>query len=100
MVHNGKSLVVKHPYNNRRVLPLAIYIQYVDIWKKSFFWKITFKKQNIKYICYLCKYVSQAQTTQTAHLLSQGGLHRPELTRRDMLCFYDMFLECHLTATC
>jgi len=40
------------------------------------------------------------QTTQTAYLLSQGGLHRPKLTRHDMLRFYDRFLECHLTATC
>ena len=48
MVHNGKSLVVKHPYNNRRVLPLAIYIQYVDIWKKSFFLENNFQKTKYK----------------------------------------------------
>ena len=29
------------------------------------------------------------QTTQTAYLLSQRGLRRPKLTRRDMLRFYN-----------
>ena len=31
------------------------------------------------------------QTSQTAYLLSQGGLRRPKLTRHDKLCFYDRF---------
>ena len=40
-----------------------------------------------------------SQTTQTAYLLSQGGLRRPKFTQHNMLRFYDRFLECHLTAT-
>ena len=34
-----------------------------------------------------------SQTTQTAYLISQGGLRRPKLTRHDMLRFYDRLLS-------
>ena len=47
-----------------------------------------------------CAAKVRPQTTQTAYLLSQGGLRRPKLTRHDMLRFHDRFLECFFTATC
>jgi len=54
----------------------------------------------MQYVIIKDQLLFKPQTTQTAYLLSKGGLRRPKLTRHDMLRFYDRFLECHLTATC